>query len=71
MRTVPTEHAVGGTEARPLNRWRIVHLTDGRDERLVERFAQIGSASGLPEFIERYIERDLQMGMTPYPTAKA
>ena len=58
------EHAVGGTEERPLNLWRIVHLTDSRDQRLVERFAQIGSAPGLPEFIELYIQRDLQIGLT-------
>jgi hypothetical protein len=58
------EHAVGGAETRPLNLWRAVHLTDGRDERLVERFAQIGSAPGLPEFIELYIGRDLQIGLT-------
>jgi hypothetical protein len=59
------EHAVGGTETRPLNLWRAVHLTDGRDERLVERFAQIGRSPGLPEFIELYIQRDLQIGLTP------
>jgi hypothetical protein len=65
------EHAVGGTETHPLNLWRAVHLTDGRDERLVERFAQIGSAPGLPEFIELYIRRDLQIGLTPHSAAKA
>jgi hypothetical protein len=61
------EHAVGGTSLRPLNLWRIVHLTDGRDERLVERFAQIETAPGLPEFIELYIERNLRIGLTPLP----
>jgi hypothetical protein len=58
------EHAVGGTERRPLNLWRIVHLTDGPDQRLVERFAEISKAPGLPEFIELYIQRDLQIGLT-------
>ncbi len=32
------EHSVSGDESRPLNSWRIVHLTDGPEHRLVERF---------------------------------
>jgi hypothetical protein len=52
------EHAVGGTEAWPLNLWRIVHLTHGRDRRLIDRFAALDDAHALPEFIELYIRRD-------------
>jgi hypothetical protein len=36
------EHAVGGTEARPLNRWRIVHLTQAVDHRLTAVFRAHG-----------------------------
>jgi hypothetical protein len=49
------EHAVGGTEAGPLNLWRIVHLTHGRDRRLIDRFAALDDGHTSPEFIELYI----------------
>jgi len=42
------EHSVGGTELRPLNRWRIVHLTDAVDERLIERFERMAASPGWP-----------------------
>jgi hypothetical protein len=58
------EHAVGGTEAQPLNLWRIVHLTHGRDQRLIDRFAALDDARALPEFIELYIRRDLDIALS-------
>ncbi|WP_433574778.1 hypothetical protein [Nocardia brasiliensis] len=54
------EHSVGGTENRPLNRWRIVHLTDHPNERLVRVFERMATGSRLVEFVEIYIRRDLQ-----------
>jgi len=47
------EHAVGGTETRPLNLWRIVHLTDQPDERL--RAIHEHDHGLLPEYVEIYI----------------
>lgn len=58
------EHAAGGTELRPLNMWRIVHLTTGKDDGLVQRFAQMARADWLSEFIEIYIEKDLRIKLT-------
>ena len=55
------EHAVGGTESRPLSLWRIVHLTDGQDQRLHERFARLNDPHSVPEFVEVYIQRDLEI----------
>lgn len=49
-------HGVIGAEETPLNTWRIVHL--GSDERgaLSKRFELMAESSGLPEYVERYIE---------------
>ena len=55
------EHAVGGEESRPLNKWRIVHLTDKPDPSLVETFIQLTRNGWLPEFIEIYIRDDLNI----------
>ncbi|MFP6757707.1 MAG: hypothetical protein VCC99_05740 [Alphaproteobacteria bacterium] len=55
------EHAVGGDDARPLSKWRIVHLTDTVENRLVERFTRMAKDAWLPEFIEIYIRRDLNI----------
>ncbi|MEH6523767.1 hypothetical protein [Sulfitobacter sp.] len=57
------EHSVGGEEREPLNRWRIVHLTDGPDRRLIERFKVMANNVLLPEFIENYIRNDLNIGL--------
>lgn len=56
-------HAVGGDELRPLNKWRIVHLTDKPDPRLVESFVPMTRNGWLPEFIEIYIRDDLNIGL--------
>ena len=58
------EHSVGGNESRPLNRWRIVHLTDRPEQRLVERFTLMANDVWLPEFIEIYIRSDLNIKLT-------
>jgi NAD(P)H-dependent FMN reductase len=56
------EHSVGGTGSRPLNRWRIVHLTTEPDDALLER--QLGTAEVLREFLAIYVEKDLRIKLT-------
>lgn len=58
------EHAVSGQDSQPLNTWRIVHLTDSPDQRMIERFARVANDIWLPEFIEIYIRNDLGIGLT-------
>jgi hypothetical protein len=53
------EHSAGGTEQRPLNRWRIVHLTEAADDRLVAVFEHMAAGPWLPEHTEIYIRDDL------------
>ena len=54
------EHAVGGTHERPLNLWRIVHLTTERDGALIKRqLTQMGNAEWLREFVTIFVEKDL------------
>jgi len=53
------QHSAGGTENRPLNKWRIVHLTKQKDERLTARFNSFNQPKFLPRYIEVYIEKDL------------
>lgn len=57
-------HSVGGNESRPLNEWRIVHLTERPDPKLVERFTHMASDVRLPEFVEIYIRNDLNIELT-------
>ena len=57
------EHSVDGGEDRPLNLWRIVYLTDGPDQRLIERFT-LAEEVWLREFVEIYIRRDLKIELT-------
>jgi len=58
------EHSVGGTELRPLNRWRIVHLTDALDERLIEGFEGMARNPWLAEHTEIYIRGNLGIELT-------
>ncbi len=58
------EHSVGGDELQPLNKWRIVHLTDRPEHRLVERFTRMANDVWLPEFIEIYIRSDLNIKLS-------
>ncbi len=57
-------HGVSGTEEEPLNTWRIVHLTGDEDGALAERFERMSQATGLPEYIERYIQDVLKIPLT-------
>ena len=57
------EHSVDGGEFRPLNRWRIVYLTDRPEQKLIERFTPANDM-WLREFIEIYIRRDLRIELT-------
>jgi len=58
------EHSVDGDESRPLNTWRIVHLTDRPEHSLVERFTLIANNVWLPEFIEIYIRSNQNIKLT-------
>ncbi len=58
------EHSVGGDELRPLNKWRIVRLTDGPERGLIERFTVMANDVWLPKFIEIYIRNDLNIKLT-------
>jgi hypothetical protein len=61
------EHSVGGTESQPLNRWRIVHLTDASDTRLLEIFAHMAASPWLAEYTEIYIRHNLGIELTRKP----
>jgi hypothetical protein len=58
------EHSVGGTEPQPLNRWRIVHLTDAPDERLITVFERMAASPWLAEHTEIYIRHNLGIQLT-------
>lgn len=58
------EHSVSGEESQPLNRWRIVHLTDKPDQKLIERFTLMANDKWLPEFIEIYFRKVLNIELT-------
>ncbi|MFB8281001.1 hypothetical protein [Nocardia colli] len=58
------EHSVGGSESRPLNQWRVVHLTDRPDDRLVQVSERWSKEPRLGEFLEIYIRRDLRRELT-------
>ena len=57
-------HGVSGTEEAPLNTWRIVHLTGDENGALSKRFELMSQESGLPEYVERYIEDVLKIPLT-------
>lgn len=59
------QHSVGGEEDRPVNLWRIVHLTKKKDLNLIAHFEKLNQSNALPIFIEIYIEKDLQISLTP------
>jgi hypothetical protein len=54
-------HSVDGQEDRPLNRWRIVHLTEKPDPDLVDRFERMAEDPWLPEYVEIYLRKDLNV----------
>jgi hypothetical protein len=57
-------HGVSGPEEKPLNTWRIVHLASDDSGALAKRFELMSQASGLPEYVERYIEDVLRHQLT-------
>lgn len=57
-------HGVSGPEEKPLNTWRIVHLASDDSGALAKRFEVMSQASGLPEYVERYIEDVLKHQLT-------
>ena len=57
------EHSAGGAESRPLNRWRIVYLTERPERELIDRF-ELTEEAWLREFFEVYIRRDLRIELT-------
>jgi hypothetical protein len=59
------EHAVAGTDSRPLSLWRVANLTDARTTReaLTRSFSQLASLPWLYEYIEIYIREDLRVDL--------
>ena len=64
-------HGVSGTEEAPLNTWRIVHLANDDHGALSKRFELMSQASGLPEYVERYIKDVLKSPLTRYARRKS
>jgi hypothetical protein len=55
------QHGVSGSEERPINTWRIVHLTETKDIQLINHFKNFSSPGKLPGYIKEYIVKDLQI----------
>jgi hypothetical protein len=58
------EHWVEGEEDRPVNRWRIVHLTPSPDHALLERFTEMGRDPYLRDFVEVHLREVLGCTLT-------
>ena len=58
------QHSVEGEEDTPINVWRIVHLTEEKDQKLIEHFNDFKSSTALPGFVEKYIQKDLHIPLT-------
>ena len=58
------EHGVAGTYDKPLNTWRIVHLTKAKDQELIEKFKNYRDPTTLPMYIVVYIEKVLGVSIT-------
>ena len=61
------EHSVGGTESRPVNQWRIVHLTQTTDDQLTAVFGHMADSPWLAEHTEIYIRHNLGLQLTRKP----
>lgn len=61
------EHSAGGEPARPVSRWRIVHLTRRPDPALGQVFTRLAASPWLPEYVEIYIRDDLHIPLTRRP----
>jgi hypothetical protein len=64
------EHSVGGTNTRPLNRWRVVHLTEAVDEQLTAVFEHMAGSHWLAEHTEIYTRDTLGIQLTRNPAAE-
>jgi hypothetical protein len=60
------EHVASGTETVPINEWRIVHCTDGHDQRLIDQFIKSESVY-LPQFLEVYMRVMLNLEFERLP----
>ncbi len=58
---VHVDHAAGGSEHNPYNLWRIVFLTDMKDERYTRPFEKMAVAGLLSGYLEIYIQKDLKV----------
>ncbi len=58
------EHAAGGGESQPLNRWRIVHLTQAVDHQLTAVFEHMAASPWLAQHTEIYIRDNLGIELT-------
>lgn len=61
------EHSVAGTDDRPLNLWRIVHLTSNFDESMAAKFHEMAQEKYLRIFIEVYLRDDLHCAVERIP----
>ncbi|MFA6915504.1 MAG: hypothetical protein WC222_03845 [Parachlamydiales bacterium] len=55
------QQSVEGEESNPINVWRIVHLTDGKDLKLIQLFKKLENPTALPGYAEIYIKKDLKV----------
>jgi hypothetical protein len=60
------EHVATGTETEPINEWRMVHLTEGPNQLLIDHFAKSESVY-LPQFLEVYIRVVLNIELARLP----
>ncbi len=60
-------HTVGGTGSEPLNRWRIVHLTAARNERVIAVFERTATSPSLGKRTEIHIRDTLGVQLTRKP----
>jgi hypothetical protein len=58
------EHGVTGTFDKPLNTWRIVHLTKAKDQELIDKFKKYRDPTTLPVYVVVYIEKVLGVNIT-------
>lgn len=58
------EHSVSGDETRPINEWRIVHLTSEPDPEITAVFDRMAGTTWLPDFIEIYVGDVLGVALT-------
>lgn len=58
------QHSVEGEDNKPLNVWKIVHLTKGKDQKLIEHFNKFKDPTKLPGFVEIYIQKDLKIPLS-------